>query len=172
MKLVRPSSEYADSFAEALAEFEKADIGGFWLAGGILKDRGVDAYISATAEHEKGVNLPEGWVPNSTFWLIDDYTFIGHGNIRHCLNDWLEKRGGHIGYSVRPSMHRKGYGTAMLQLLCDEATRLGIKDVLVTCSAHNPASKKIIERNGGKLIDQIKVEDEQVLRYEINIDSF
>lgn len=169
MKIMRPSAEYADSFAEALQEFEVAGIGGFWLAGNVLKERGIDAYMHWTQNWEKGIDLPEGWVPNSTFWLIDGGEFIAHGNIRHMLNDWLEKRGGHIGYSVRPSEHRKGYGTEFLRLLILEAQAIGIESALVTCSKENEGSRKIIERNGGAFHDEIRVENEDILRYFIDL---
>ena len=34
--------------------------------------------------------------------------------LRHCFNDYLERYGGHIGYSVRPDERRKGYAAWML----------------------------------------------------------
>ena len=59
--------------------------------------------------------------------------------------------GGHIGYSVRPSQRRKGYATEMLRLVLEEARRLGLKQVLVTCDAANEASRRTIRTNGGVL---------------------
>lgn len=103
----------------------------------------------------KGIGLREGWVPSTTFWLIDNEEYIGCGNIRHALTDQLRKFGGHIGYDIRPSKWRQGYGTMQLRLLLAEAAKLGIQNALITCSAENKASAKVIEKNGGIFKDCI-----------------
>ena len=36
-------------------------------------------------------------------------------DIRHTLNEYLETYGGHIGYSVAPGEHRRGYASQMLK---------------------------------------------------------
>jgi predicted acetyltransferase len=64
-------------------------------------------------DSENGENLPEGWVPDSTYWLVtEDQQIVGAVNIRHTLTDKLLNSGGHIGYGIRPSERRKGYGEA------------------------------------------------------------
>ena len=42
---------------------------------------------------------------------------LGAVNIRHCLNDYLLKYGGHIGDGIRPSERGKGYATNRILLL-------------------------------------------------------
>lgn len=79
--------------------------------------------------------------------------FIGKVNIRHRLNKNLLKAGGHIGYTIRPSERRKGYGTLILRLALPKAKALGIKKALITCYEDNIGSRKIIEANGGVLED-------------------
>ena len=37
-------------------------------------------------------------------------------NIRHYLNGYLLREGGHIGDGIRPSERRKGYAAAMIRL--------------------------------------------------------
>ncbi|MFC3345398.1 GNAT family N-acetyltransferase [Paenibacillus abyssi] len=108
------------------------------------------AMIQFLTDNEKEFNIPAGWVPNSTFWLIsEDKKVIGAVNIRHELNEKLLNAGGHIGYGIRPLERRKGYATRLLAFSLEEAKKLGINKVLVVCDAHNIASKKTILKNGG-----------------------
>lgn len=106
----------------------------------------------------KGEGLPEGFVWDSVFWLADGDEFIGRADIRHRLTPLLRETGGHIGYDIRPSKRKQGYGKLILKLALDKAKELGIKDVLVTCDATNIGSKKVIETNGGKFESQVKGE--------------
>jgi len=82
------------------------------------------------------------------------------------LASWDPRQGpdvGIIGYYIRPSQRRKGYGSLILALSLDKAKQLGLKKVLVTCNDDNVASIKIIERNGGKLADKVKAGFSKVL---------
>jgi len=99
----------------------------------------------------KGRGLAEGYVPETVYWLVDNGEYIGGVRIRHYLTDELLKRGGHIGYSIRPSMRKKGYGTSILRLALPKAKELGIERALLTCDETNIASCRIIEKNGGAL---------------------
>lgn len=101
----------------------------------------------------KSVNLPEGFVPQTTYWLYIDDKPVGYGKLRHHLNDNLRERGGHIGYVIRPSERGKGYGNLMLQELLKMASELNIDKVLLTCDEVNKASRRIIENSNGKLTE-------------------
>nr|WP_307197765.1 hypothetical protein [Neobacillus niacini] len=49
-----------------------------------------EAMVQFLNDNEQGHNLPEGWVPDSTFWLINqDKRILGAVNIRHRLNEIL-----------------------------------------------------------------------------------
>src|SRR6478736_2526166 len=101
-------------------------------------------------DNEQGINLPEGWVPDSTFWLINrDKRILGAVNIRHQLTEKLLNSGGHIGYGIRPTERRKGYATLLLKLALEKARELGIHRVLVVCDERNIASERTILINGG-----------------------
>lgn len=93
-------------------------------------------------------------VPDSPFWFVEGDTFIGDARIRHRLNAALEQFGGHIGYGIRPSMQGKGYATELLrQCLIWSRENLKIDRALLTCRTDNIASARVIEKNGGQLID-------------------
>jgi predicted acetyltransferase len=109
------------------------------------------AYLRRLSDGARGVGLPPGRVPDSTFWLTSGRHLIGRSSIRHHLTPELEDEGGHVGYDIRPSERRKGYGTVILRLTLAEARKLGLNRVLLTCDADNVASAKIIEKNGGGL---------------------
>ncbi len=91
----------------------------------------------------------DGLVPETFYWLIDDGVYIGRLSLRHYLNDRLLQFGGHIGYEIRPTKRRMGYGKALLHLGLEKARRQGITRALVTCDDDNIGSAKIIEANGG-----------------------
>ena len=84
------------------------------------------------------------------YLLLNYSEFIGRVSIQHTLTDHL-KEGGHIGYYIRPSKRKLGYGKKILELSLVEARELGLRKVLVTCDNDNICSQKIIEANGGIL---------------------
>jgi predicted acetyltransferase len=154
VKLIKPcfelETEYMDMVQDFAAAGESQDHPEFQLA---LED--FPAYIRNCKKWEKGIGLPDGWVPALSFWLIrNDNVILGKSGLRHELNDNLRKIGGHIGYRIRPSQRRKGYGNVILWLTLAKAKRLGIRKILVACDDDNVASAKIIERNGGVLKDK------------------
>jgi predicted acetyltransferase len=85
-------------------------------------------------------------------------TLVGRSYIRHTLNAFLEREGGHIGFGVRPAFRRRGYASEILRQSLVVARALGITDVLVTCDDDNVGSAAVIERCGGKL-DSINERD-------------
>ena len=159
MRLVPPSATFKESFLEALREY-KADDGHDVRSRRNREapirelEHDFDAYVLQEVAAARGEGLPEGYVPETTLWLVDDGAFIGSVSIRHELTERLRTVGGHIGYDIRPSMRGRGYGTAILRLALPEARALGISRALVTCDATNEASRKIIEKNGGVLEDR------------------
>lgn len=109
--------------------------------------------------------LPNGYVGNTTYFVIDDDQMIGTVSIRHSLNEELLKHGGHIGYSVSVKKRRQGIATAILKFAIKECHRMEIMDILVTCYKDNIASKKTIEKCGGQLENEIEINNEKILRY-------
>jgi predicted acetyltransferase len=104
---------------------------------------------------------------------MDEDIWIGLLTIRPQINEQYLHSGGHIGYVIRPSKRRSGYGTAILRLGLDIARARGLQRVLLTCDETNIASRKIIEANGGQLENAVVVEGQTALklRYWINLDE-
>ena len=147
--LIKPTEELSEEFLTMAKEYFSSGEDRYQAAWGDLP-----AYIRGISDAARGVNLPQGRVPYTTFWLASGRRLIGRSSIRHQLTPDLEHEGGHIGYDIRPSERRKGYGTLILRLTLDEARRLGISRALLTCDSDNMASAKIIEKNGGKFQDE------------------
>lgn len=169
MQLVKPDIKYEDSYKKALEE-AGAEIQDSGLAKPSLNQTFAE-FIAMYKKQEEGKNLPEGYVPASMFWLIDKNEFIGRLQIRHKLNKFLFNEGGHIGYFIRPSKRRMGYGKKILQLGLEKAKKLGIKNVLITCDITNAGSKKIIESQNATYASTYAPSSEKPakLRYWINI---
>jgi predicted acetyltransferase len=107
-------------------------------------------YLAVLAQQARGENLPPNHVPSTFLFAFDDSRIVGRVSIRHRLNDFLLRLGGHIGYVVVPEFRRRGYATAMLRQSVEIAHRqLGIGRVLVTCDDDNVGSIRTIEKNGG-----------------------
>lgn len=157
-ELVKPSPKYKDSFIEAVAEGSERDTG-FKATEEFFSE-----YLEAVEKFSKGVDLPTGYVPATDYWLIEDETYIGRVSVRHSLTEALRLIGGHIGYTIRPSKRRMGFGTLILKLVLPRAKELGLAKVLVTCDEANIGSRKIIEKNGGVLEDRFEIPGQEVAK--------
>ncbi len=149
MKLVLPSIQYQQSYLQAIEEAKNET--GSTIIDKPEENQSFEEFVKNQKEKTQGLHLPEGWVPSTELWLIDNDEFIGWVNIRHSLTEFLLKIGGHIGYWIRPSKRNKGYGKEILKLALPEAKKLGLTKVLVTCDDTNFGSRKIIQTNGGIL---------------------
>ena len=140
--LVRPGFLYRNSFLDALEEYHRE--------GRLLELSAADVqenfkgYVATLRRQEEPVGDAPDHVPQTTFWLVDGDRYVGRLSLRHRLNDprWDDR--GNIGYVVRPSARRRGYGSAALRLGLVEARRLGLRRVLIPCDAVNVGSRKIV----------------------------
>jgi predicted acetyltransferase len=155
-ELVPPSMRHARSYVAALREGFRRGAEDRVSERRIGQIEGDFArYMQAITDQTGSIRLPTGEivpkVPFSVLWLVEGEAFIGATHLRHRLNDYLIKEGGHVGYGIRPARRRQGYGKRILAPALEECRRVGLCRVLVTCLEDNVASARIIEANGGEL---------------------
>jgi len=163
--LVWPSPEYLAGYVAAL------ELG--WSADNVRGKDAADEELAKIAAHSAAflvslvdreamgdpVPLPDGStvprLPGYRRWLWDG-AFCGSIGLRwqrgtealppHCL--------GHIGYAVVPWKQRRGYATSALRQLLPDAAAEGLRYVEITTDPDNVASQRVIESNGGRLIER------------------
>ncbi len=162
--LTVPSKEYQRSFENYVLAYKS--LGEDFYYNKYKKSlSNFDEYLEDMDKLSKGIDLEEGYVTTSTFWLIDHCEVVGVVRVRH--QDIPEA--GNIGYDISPSHRNKGYGKQILGLALLEAEKIGIQEAMVTCNINNIYSKRIIEFNHGKLLGTVYDEEDGEYRYRYSI---
>jgi predicted acetyltransferase len=164
MELVWPGAQYLPGYVHALhqgwsPDHLRPETARDQLAQ-IAQDAG-DFLFRQVDRAARGspLTLPDGStvprLPGFSLWMWDG-EFCGSIGFRwqpgttelpaYCL--------GHIGYSVVPWKRGRGYGTRALQLMLPYARAEGLSHVELTTDADNLASRRVIEANGGTLIER------------------
>lgn len=164
LRLIKPHIKLKSEYLSFYLEWKES--GENMVPWVISKDPSeFQAMLESLGDSENGIGLPDGWVSDSTFWLVNNVgRVLGAVNIRHRLTEDLMNAGGHIGYGIRPSERRKGLATKLLELSLAEAKKLGIENVLVVCDAENIGSAKTIIKNGGEPDSDFIEEDGNVIK--------
>ncbi|CAK7085947.1 GNAT family N-acetyltransferase [Tissierella sp.] len=153
--LIEPNKEYQKSFENYVLAYRK-----------INDEHYFNKYKRALENFQDYLkDLPQGEIITSTFWLIDKKQVVGVVRIRHQEIECA----GHIGYDISPDCRNRGYGFQILKLALEKAMKIGIEEVILTCNIGNIASKKIIEKNKGKLLGIIFDEEENEYMYKFSI---
>jgi len=159
LKLIAPTAALEESYRSYVAEAQAADeLLVPWVLGFDADD--FPALLTRLSDASDGKGVSEDFVPHTTYWTIDAAgEIVGVANIRHRLNENLLLEGGHIGYSIRPSLRGRGLATRQLALALEVAGLRGIRRVLVVCERDNPASARVIEKNGGCMESEVTAEE-------------
>jgi predicted acetyltransferase len=184
MELVWPALEYLPSYRDALERGWSPDNLRYEEARREELERianDPEGFIASQVDIEaKGdpIILPDGTIvnrlPGYHRWMWDG-EFCGSIGFRWqqgtealpptCL--------GHIGYSVVPWKQRLGYATEALRGVLEDAATRGLRYVDICTIPENIASQKVIEANGGKLVERFtppaSVGREEELRFRIPV---
>jgi len=172
-KLIYPTVCLRDSWLDARDEWGP---GLDQPGAGLHPDDDVDSLVGFSAwirrlTDEGNIMLPprEGRVHADYWWIVEDQTYLGAITLRHGLNDFLLRAGGHIGYGLRPSARGRGLAAWALRSILPRAQQLRLDRVLVTCDDGNAASARTIEKAGGVLEDIRQTELGLTRRYWITL---
>lgn len=155
MKFVFPCKEYEQNAIAFIQEFY--DHGSsVYGSGGLdryLKEQTYTEWLCKVHADLDIANIPEGRVPAWTYFYVDEASeeIVGMINLRFALTDFLKQEGGHIGYCIRPTARRRGYGAEMLRGALAFARMVGLTEVIVSCDKVNLASAGVIKNCGGAL---------------------
>lgn len=163
VRLVLPTEEYLDQAADYRREMLEA--GSSMDGTGTLHEfDDMTAWLAEIRRYANSDTVPEGDVQATQFLAVreSDNRLVGMIQVRHCLNEYLETFGGHIGYSVRPGERRKGYAKEMLRLVLPYCKEIGLGRVLITCKTTNEGSRRTILSAGGVYESTVHEPDEDV----------
>ena len=111
------------------------------------------AFVDLMNDRAAGRRIAEGFVRADEFWIVEGGEVIGTVGVRHELTERLRQMGGHIGYSTHPDHRGRGIATFALRHGLEVLAGLGTSEALVTCDDNNTASAQVIEKCGGRRID-------------------
>ena len=170
IRIVRPDETMLDEIASYRKAMQDAD-SSMDGTSGLSNYDDPGAWLAHVRIVEDESTCPPHLVTSTLYVAVraGDGRIVGMIDLRHRLNDFLAKIGGHIGYSVRPDERRKGYAKTMLRLVLNEARERGIDRALVTCDDDNIGSARTIEANGGVLECVAQHDGETIRRYWITL---
>ncbi|WP_202708917.1 GNAT family N-acetyltransferase [Sporosalibacterium faouarense] len=167
--LVNPSKELKEKilkYKQEYLDFEETNING---SCGLARYNDFDEWLDIVLSIKKD-KLRKN-VHASTFFSVrkSDNRIIGSIQLRHSLTNELEKHGGQIGYGIRPTERKKGYGKQQLLLVLETAKDMKIPKVMIICDKDNVASSKTAMSCGGILIGENLHEGKEQQIYWINL---
>ena len=94
--------------------------------------------------------------PTTVCLMYADGIPVGYIGIRTEIDENWKRWSGNLYYTLRQSARGKGFGTKMLALALDKCREAGMTEVFANASAGNAASARVIEKNGGVLLEEVE----------------
>ena len=161
-QIFNPRTEFKDAFLRSYSDLPEKSDQLAWLYLGDNADLNIpyavfDKYVQTLLRRE--TSPPEGFVCDTIYWALCRGEMVGRISIRHELNDFLKKVGGHIGYIVHPRWRNRGVASWMLSQILKTDRAKSIKNLLLTCDEDNLASERTILKNGGVFRERVVLEN-------------
>lgn len=168
IELIKPSVQMETMIVDFVSEFKEHKEDTINGCCGLTRFNDYSEWIQYINKVENGL-IPDR-ISSSTFVAVDKLSnaVVGIIDIKHSLSKEYYYSG-HIGYSIRPSLRGKGYGTEILRLSILKAKELNIEKLLLTCKKSNIASQKVIKGNNGLMEKEILEDGKIFLVYWIHI---
>lgn len=139
----------------ALKKFPRNENGFENIFYNISEEDFYNIVIPKLIDSSNGINLKEGHVPETYYFLWNDDEIVGLFKIRHRLNDFLRTGPGHIGYGILQEHRGKGYATIGLKLAVDICKDLiEENEIYFSVNKDNIASLIVQQRNGAVIVDE------------------
>lgn len=158
MKIIKPSKKYLQTYYEACIECVGNIHDSYIMHNPDDYDNWKNHIFEDFENAEKGINLPSGYVPNETFWIVNENEYIGTINLRWKLNDFLLKYGGHGGIVIRPKYRGGIYAYEALKYLIREVKKKKINPFLFGTQETNKTAIRFLEK-----FNPIKMEKDTIL---------
>ena len=115
-------------------------------------------WLRTTDGHSRGIGLPEGWIPYTTYILYVDGIPVGYGRVRHSSSEYLETvvGAGNLGYGIAKKHRGKGYGSILFTELLKKSKEIGYTEIKLFPMKSNEPTVRIMLKNGGQIIGDFK----------------
>ena len=128
---------------------------------GVTRDRFISEALPEMINRAKGIDLPEGFVPDTTLFLWNETEIVGQFRLRHYLPQ--TKIPGHIGYFIAKEHRGKGYATEGLRLTLEYGASIIPEDeYYMRLNKDNPASLRVMLKNSGRIVEE--TEDKLIVK--------
>lgn len=128
---------------------------------GVTRDRFISEALPEMINRARGIDLPDGFVPDTTLFLWNDTQIVRQFRLRHYLP--ATKIPGHIGSFIAKEHRGKGFATEGLRLTLEYGASIIPEDeYYMRLNKDNPASLRVMLKNGGRIVGE--TEDKLIVK--------